>query len=113
MEYRGYTGVADYDPRDEIFYGHVAGIDGLITFEAVTAQRLYWEFRKAVDDYIDSLRSCEEEPEPPRKPAAPFPAAEARVAANSASATGSDESTAPIHPDVGVEPEPVLQQAAA
>lgn len=64
MEYRGYQGVADYDPRDEVFYGRITNIDDLVTFEGVTAQNVVREFRKEVDRYIEAMRACEEEPRP-------------------------------------------------
>jgi hypothetical protein len=67
MRYRGYTGVAEYDPRTESFHGHILEIEDPVTFEAVTAQRISREFRNAVDQYIDSMRSCEEEPAVPRR----------------------------------------------
>lgn len=108
MEYRGYTGVADYDPRDEIFYGHVANLDTTVTFEAVTAQRLYWEFRKAVDGYIESLRACEEVPQPPRRPIVRLDAGGEQESAVPASAGEAGDASAATP-----EPEAVLQQAAA
>lgn len=66
MKYRGYRGVAEYDPRDEIFYGHIADVERAITFEAVTAQNVVREFRKEVDRYIEAMQACEEVPETPR-----------------------------------------------
>src|SRR5687768_12993236 len=91
MEYRGYKGVAEYDPRDEIFYGHIIDVERTITFEAVTAQNVVRAFRKEVDRYIEAMRGCEEEPETPR-PSAPIARA-APVAPALVGAGGIDPAT--------------------
>lgn len=126
MRYRGYTGVAEYDPRTESFHGHVIEIEDNVGFEAVTTQRLSREFRKAVDQYIDSMRSCEEEPEVPRRDSDTSVAAEEvtlEAEAPNEAETAEEGSIMEPEPEAESEPEPeaepdvelepVLQEAVA
>jgi len=118
MRYRGYTGVAEYDPRTESFHGHILEIEDPVTFEAVTAQRISREFRKAVDQYIASMRSCEEEPEVPRRAFRPAALAADEPAPDGESPPAVAE-TAPEEVEIQVEAEsapelePALQEAGA
>ena len=65
LNHKGYLARIEFDPDDEIFVGHVAGVDDIIGFHADTVQDLKTAFREAVDDY---LASCSAAGKPPNKP---------------------------------------------
>jgi len=65
IEYKGYTGVYEYQPKTESFAGHVEGIRDEITFYGGSVDQLQHEMATSVDLY---LKWCEEkglEPESP------------------------------------------------
>lgn len=70
MEYKGYTGSIEFSKEDNVFYGKILNIRGLITFEADTLKALPAAFRDSVDDY---LKDCEEEGWEPVKPIVEIP----------------------------------------
>ena len=65
MTYKGYAARVDYDARDEIFVGHVLGVEDRITFHGATVVKLRREFRTAVDHY---LADCAARNRAPQKP---------------------------------------------
>ena len=65
MEYKGYTGVVNFDSDDETFYGKVINLRDVITFEADTVEGLKKEFQASVDDYLDFCKTRGENPEKP------------------------------------------------
>ena len=54
-EYRGYTGTIEYSGDDNVYFGHIKNIKGLVTYESETKEGLEKEFKNAVDDYIDYI----------------------------------------------------------
>jgi predicted HicB family RNase H-like nuclease len=52
MTYKGYMARIDFDPRDNIFFGKVVGIEDSITFHGDTVEDLIADFQAAVDHYI-------------------------------------------------------------
>jgi len=52
MEYKGYIGSVEFSEEDSLFYGKVAGIRALISYEGMTAAELVADFHGAVDDYL-------------------------------------------------------------
>ena len=65
IEYRGYTGVFEYDHEYEFFSGHVVGTQDGINFEGGSVAELKESMRRAVDDYLEF---CEETGREPSKP---------------------------------------------
>jgi predicted HicB family RNase H-like nuclease len=65
IEYRGYTGVFEYDPEIDSFFGHVVDIRGAITFYGKSLEELKREMATSVDEY---LAFCEERGVEPAKP---------------------------------------------
>ena len=53
MAYRGHVARIEFDAEDEIFVGHLAGINDVIGFHADTVADLKLAFREAVDDYLE------------------------------------------------------------
>ena len=58
MTYKGYLGSVNYSDKDQVFFGKVEGINGLVNFEGESVKELTAAFHEAVDDY---LAYCEDE----------------------------------------------------
>lgn len=58
MTYKGYLGSVSYSEKDQIFFGKIEGINGLVNFEGESVKELTNAFHEAVDDY---LAYCEDE----------------------------------------------------
>ncbi len=58
MTYKGYLGSVAYSEKDQVFFGKVEGINGLVNFEGESVKELTEAFHEAVDDY---LTYCDEE----------------------------------------------------
>ena len=67
LEYKGYTGCIEYSPEDNLLYGKVLGIRGLISFEGETGKLLEQDFREAIDIYLADCRLAGRSPEKPFK----------------------------------------------
>ena len=65
LEYKGYTGSIEYSKEDELLYGRVLGIKGLISYEGQTGHELEDDFKEAIDVY---LADCKETGKIPEKP---------------------------------------------
>jgi len=65
LEYKGYTGSIEYSKEDDLLYGKVYGIKGLISYEGNTGNELENDFKEAVDAY---LSDCEKQDASPEKP---------------------------------------------
>ena len=65
LEYKGYTGSIEYSKEDDLLYGKVLGINGLISYEGKTGKELENDFKEAVDTY---LADCKNEGITPEKP---------------------------------------------
>jgi len=65
MVYKGWAARIDYDGDDEIFVGHLAGVNDIVGFHADTVAGLKRAFHEAVDDYIASCAVVGKDPERP------------------------------------------------
>jgi len=65
LEYKGYTGSIEYSSEDNILYGQILGIRGLILYEGITGGDLEKDFHEVVNEYISM---CKEEGRTPEKP---------------------------------------------
>jgi predicted HicB family RNase H-like nuclease len=65
MHYKGYSARVEYDDDDEIFIGHLVGINDIIGFHADTVAELKKAFTETVDDYIETCRRIGKQPEKP------------------------------------------------
>jgi predicted HicB family RNase H-like nuclease len=52
MSYKGYTARREFDDKDGIFFGKIAGIRDGVGFHADNVEGLRSAFREAVDDYV-------------------------------------------------------------
>ncbi len=66
LEYKGYTGVFEYQPTAESFAGHVEGIRDEITFYGGSVDQLRHEMATSVDIYLEWCEEKGLEPESPR-----------------------------------------------
>ena len=53
LEYKGYYGTVEYSATDNILFGKVLGINGLVSFEGDNIRSLKKDFEGAVDDYLE------------------------------------------------------------
>lgn len=56
LSYDGYRGTASYNHKSQYWYGKIAGINDLVTYEATTFELLKEEFVIAVDDWQETRR---------------------------------------------------------
>ena len=52
MSYKGYIGSVEYSEKDQVFFGKVEGINGLVNFEGESVSELTSAFHEAVDYYL-------------------------------------------------------------
>ncbi len=67
LEYKGYTGSIEYSPEDNLLYGQVLGIKGLISYEGETGKDLQKDFHEAIDTYLSDCKLEGKNPEHPFK----------------------------------------------
>jgi predicted HicB family RNase H-like nuclease len=63
LEYKGYIGAIEAE--DGVFFGRVAGLRDVITFEGTTFAEVEQAFRDSIDDY---LAFCAQRGEPADRP---------------------------------------------
>ena len=63
MEYKGYYGTVEYSAPDDVLFGIVLGVVGLISYEGNSLQSLKKDFEEAIDDYLEICASEGIEPE--------------------------------------------------
>ena len=52
LKYKGYVGSIEFSPEDNLLFGEILGIDGLVNYEGETMQELTDSFHEAVEDYL-------------------------------------------------------------
>ena len=52
MTYKGYIGSVAFSEKDNVFFGKIEGINGLVNFEGESVKELTNAFHEAVEDYI-------------------------------------------------------------
>jgi len=67
LQYKGYTGSIEYSRDDDVLFGKVLGIKGLISYEGKTGKELENDFREAVDTYLSECKTSGIAPERPFK----------------------------------------------
>ena len=63
LEYKGYFANVHFSAEDEIFYGKIIGINDLVSFEGDSVSELKSAFREAVDDYLETCKELNKEPD--------------------------------------------------
>ena len=64
LKYKGFIGTVAYSEEDDVFFGKIEGINGLVNFEGTSVAELKKAFHQAADDY---LAYCEEHNRKPEK----------------------------------------------
>ena len=64
LKYKDFIGSVAFSEADNVFFGKIEGIDGLVNFEGESVSELTTAFHEAVDDY---LAYCAEEGIEPHK----------------------------------------------
>jgi len=64
LKYKGYIGSVAFSEKDNVFFGKIEGIDGLVNFEGESVKELTDAFHEAVEDYLEY---CKEESIEPHK----------------------------------------------
>jgi len=67
LEYKGYCGTVEYSAADDVLFGKVLGIKGLISYEGESVQSLKVDFEGAIDDYLETCAAEGVEPQKPYK----------------------------------------------
>lgn len=65
IEYKGYTGVFEYDPEIEALSGYVIDLRDQIHFEGKSVEEVKASMARAVDHYLEVCRARGEEPDRP------------------------------------------------
>ncbi|MBQ6319781.1 MAG: type II toxin-antitoxin system HicB family antitoxin [Lachnospiraceae bacterium] len=63
MEYNGYHARIEYDQEDEIFVGHVLGINDSLNFHGESVKALTSSMRDCIDNYLEYCSQIGKEPE--------------------------------------------------
>ena len=67
LEYKGYSGSIEYSEEDELLYGKVLGIKGLLSYEGETGKELENNFKEMIDTYLSDCKAEGKKPEKPFK----------------------------------------------
>ena len=65
IEYKGYTGVFDFDPSIDAFHGRVVGLQDVVTFEGRSVDDLRAAMEDSVEDYLELCQEAGKEAERP------------------------------------------------
>jgi predicted HicB family RNase H-like nuclease len=65
IKYKGYTGTVEYTTEDDVLFGKVLGIRGLLSYEGNSIEEIKKDFMEVIDDY---LLICQEEGFEPETP---------------------------------------------
>ncbi len=63
LEHKGYTGTVEFSAENNVLYGKVIGINGLISYEGESVSELRKDFEAAVDDYLEICKEKGTEPQ--------------------------------------------------
>jgi predicted HicB family RNase H-like nuclease len=65
IEYKGYTGVFEFDPLIDAFHGRVIGLQDVVTFQGRSLDELRLEMAESVEDYFELCAEAGKDPEKP------------------------------------------------
>ena len=65
IEYKGYTGVFEFDPSIDAFHGRVVGLQDVVTFQGRSLEELRREMAESVEDYLELCAEADKDPDKP------------------------------------------------
>jgi len=65
IEYKGYSGVFEFDPSIDAFHGRVVGLQDVVTFQGRSLDELRQEMAESVEDYLELCAEVGKDPERP------------------------------------------------
>ena len=65
IEYKGYTGVFEFDSSIDAFHGRVLGLQDVVTFQGRSVEELRDEMAESVEDYLELCAEVGKDPERP------------------------------------------------
>jgi predicted HicB family RNase H-like nuclease len=65
IEYKGYTGVIEFDASIDAFHGRVVGLQDVVTFQGRSLDELRREMAESVEDYLELCSQAGKDPERP------------------------------------------------
>ncbi len=52
LKYKGFIGSVEFNEEDNVFFGKIEGIDGIVNYESSSVDELKSAFHEAVENYI-------------------------------------------------------------
>ena len=65
IDYKGFTGVFEFDPSIDAFHGRIIGLQDVVTFQGRSLDELRREMAESVEDYLEFCAEIGKEPERP------------------------------------------------
>ena len=65
IEYKGYTGVFEFDRSIDAFHGRVIGLQDVVTFQGRSLEELRREMAESVEDYLELCAEAGKDPDKP------------------------------------------------
>jgi predicted HicB family RNase H-like nuclease len=65
IDYKGYSGVFEYDPSIDAFHGRVVGLLDVVTFQGRSLNELRRALAESVEDYLELCADSGKDPERP------------------------------------------------
>jgi predicted HicB family RNase H-like nuclease len=63
LEYKNYFANVYFNAEDDVFYGKIIGINGLVSFEGTTVKEIKKAFHEAVEDYLETCKLVGKDPD--------------------------------------------------
>ncbi|WP_159243925.1 hypothetical protein [Tenacibaculum maritimum] len=62
LRYKGYNGNIKHNKEDNIYFGKITNITNLVSYEGTSEKELEENFKKAVQDYLETWKDLGKEP---------------------------------------------------
>lgn len=63
LQYKEYFASISFSREDDVLYGKIIGINDLVSFEGASVQELKTAFEEAVEDYLETCKELNKEPD--------------------------------------------------